>query len=80
MSGTMIAMNLFTFLKDEKDFFSSVQAIATSLSVMIGAAVAVWGLQTWRKELKGKDRYEALKNICSASQVLKALLRFAKVM
>ena len=42
---------------------SIVKDILVSISAIIVAGAAIWGLRTWRKELTGKAKFDIARNI-----------------
>lgn len=68
-------MNLFIdlllkgvhLIERHKDWFASMTGLIT-------AAAALYALSTWRRQLRGKDRYKAARRIRRALYVLKALI------
>lgn len=72
-------MGLFDFLSQNKDSFDALQSIFTSLFSIVGVYVAIKGLNTWRKEIKGKDKYGVGKKLLKTLYLLKLLIDDRKI-
>ncbi|MGR3985038.1 MAG: hypothetical protein OD817_07305 [Gammaproteobacteria bacterium] len=49
------------------DFFSAAEGTFVSIAATVTAVAAVYGVRTWKRELEGKENFEAARNLLRAT-------------